>query len=251
MTDDEQNYARQKMKEETNEFEHNDSPHSGDDKEQQSKFAREISATRDNLQVGRRLFHMANGAGVATAYAIFVTHQQLVHTLGIIACLVYLFEQIRINYPEYAEKFSIISHYFLRAEEQLEESSAIPYVMAILLTILSFPKFIAIAAIYTLAFADPLSAIVGIKFGKHQFVKGKSIEGSTAFFITTFVVVIGVFFFTFGDMNGLFILLAFLVALFTSLFEMIPIRLDDNLTIPLFTASLFWILCALFEVTVI
>ena len=43
---------------------------------------------------------------------------------------------------------------FFRAEEQFRESAMTPYVIAILLTILTFPKTIALIAICTLAIAD-------------------------------------------------------------------------------------------------
>ena len=82
------------------------------------------------------------------------------------------FEQIRINYPKIAY-LHLLNKYFLRAEEHLKESAAIPYLMGLLLTIISFPKSISLIAIYTLAISDPLSAIVGIKFGKRSIVDGK------------------------------------------------------------------------------
>ena len=224
---------------------------SADGPSTQIDHKREVKASRNDLQWGRRLFHFSMGTMLATAYALFLSHQTIVYSLGTIATLFYIFEQIRINYPETASKLNIVSKYLLRAEEQLEESSAIPYAMAVLLTILTFPKEIAIGAITTLAISDPLSAIIGIKFGKHKVVEGKSIEGSIAFFLATFGVIL--FTFSHGGVNlGIEIWgLAFLVAFFGALFEMIPLRIDDNLTIPLFTAFTSWFFCLLFEIPLV
>ena len=61
----------------------------------------------------------------------------------------------------------------------------IPYVMALLLTIITFPKAVALTAIYTLAIADPLSAIFGILYGTKKIAKGKSLQGSLAFLVAT------------------------------------------------------------------
>ena len=96
---------------------------------------------------------------------LFLSHQQAVYILGIATTVFYVLEQLRINYPN-AIYLKQLNQYFLRAEEQLKESAAIPYLMALLLTIISFPKSIALVAIFTLATADPLSAVIGIRFGK-------------------------------------------------------------------------------------
>jgi dolichol kinase len=200
-------------------------------------------STRKDLQLARRAFHMINGVAVATLYWISFNHTQMVHALGTIACLLYVFEQIRISYPEKAQKFIPMTRFIIRAEEQLKESAMVPYAFAVLLTIITFPKPIALVAIFTLAIADPLSAIIGIKYGKRKIVSHKTLEGSAAFFISTLVVCIVVLGAYSGGITGLVALISLLVAFLASAFEMIPLKLDDNLTIPLFTAFILWIFC--------
>ena len=143
------------------------------------------SATRKDLQLGRRLVHCANGCAIATAYALIFTHQQIVHTSASIACLVYILDRVRIHYPELLERAPWVNRLLFRAEEQFKESAMTPYAIAILLTLLTFPKTLALIAIYTLAIADPLSALVGITWGRRHIVQGKSVEGSLAFFVAT------------------------------------------------------------------
>lgn len=205
-------------------------------------------ASRKNLQLARRFFHMGAGVTIASLYWFTFTHQQAVHTLGLIACLLYVMEQVRISYPKFANKFLPMTRFVMRAEEQLKESAMVPYVFAVLLTIITFPKPIALVAIYTLAIADPLSAIVGISFGKTKIVEHKSVEGSLAFLVSTFLISLGLFSLTLGGVGVVPITISLLLALLTSAFEMIPLKLDDNLTIPLFTAMTSWVLCALFGV---
>lgn len=211
------------------------------------------TATRKSLQLPRRLFHCSMGIGVGLVYQFLLTHSRAIYILGFCACVVYILEQIRINYPELAGNIKIINKYLFRAEEQLKESAGVPYVMGLLLTLISFPKVVALVAIYTLAVADPLSAIIGIKYGKNKIVENKSLEGSLAFFFSTFFISFFVFYWWtsyVGEMLGTTILLSFLVAFFGSLFEMIPLRLDDNLTIPLFTAGMTLLLCSMLSVPV-
>ena len=186
---------------------------------------------------------MGNGVAIATLYWISFSHAQMLHFLGTAACLLYVFEQVRINYPEKAQKLLPFTKFVMRAEEQLKESAMVPYCFAVLLTIITFPKAIALVAVYTLAIADPLSAIIGIKYGKRRLVSHKTLEGSAAFFISTFVVSMTVLSIFYGSASGLVMLVSLLIAFLGSAFEMIPLKLDDNLTIPLFTSFVLWILC--------
>jgi len=218
-------------------------PKKADSKTEKNEKADKPLPTRQNLQIARRFFHMANGVAVATLYWISFNHSQMVHALGTIACVLYVFEQIRISYPEKAQKFIPMTKFIMRAEEQLKESAMVPYAFAVLLTIITFPKPIALVAIFTLAIADPLSAIIGIKYGKRRIVSHKSLEGSAAFFISTLVVSLFVLGIYSGGLNGMVALISLLVAFLASGFEMLPLKLDDNLTIPLFTASILWIIC--------
>ncbi len=203
------------------------------------------SATRKDLQLGRRLVHCANGCAIATAYALIFTHQQIVHTFGSIACLVYILDRVRIFYPELLERTPWINRLLFRAEEQFKESAMTPYAIAILLTLLTFPKTLALIAIYTLAIADPLSALVGITWGKRHIVQGKSVEGSLAFFAATAIVTAIVLRTTTVVAAGPLAGVAIVIGLAGAVLEMLPLRLDDNLTIPLFVGFAGWAVCAL------
>lgn len=206
--------------------------------------------SRKSLQIARRLFHMGNGVAIATLYWLSFSHQQMIHALGSIACIVYVLEQIRINYPELSQKLLPVTRFIIRAEEQLKESAMVPYAFAVLLTIITFPKPFALIAIYTLAISDPLSAIVGIKFGNKRIVPHKSLEGSAAFFISTFFITLGILSLYSGEVTFGVVAITICVSLLSSIFEMLPLRIDDNLTIPLFTASILWVLCETFGIYV-
>ncbi len=206
------------------------------------------SATRKDLQLGRRLVHFANGATNATAYALLFTHRQVVHAFGIVACVVYILDRIRIQYPDLAQRIPWMNRLFFRAEEQFKESAMTPYVIATLLTILTFPKPIALIAIYTLATADPAAALVGITWGRHHIVPNRSVEGSLAFFAATLGIALAVLGVFADGVTWPIAGAAVLLAVMAALFEMVPLRLDDNLTIPLFVGFAGWLACTLFGV---
>ena len=147
--------------------------------------------------------------------------------LGTVACLVYFLEQIRIGYPELIPRAPWIERGFLRAEEQAKESGMIPYAIAILLAII---KEAALIAIYTLALADPISAIVGIRLGRRHVVPDKTVEGSLAFLLVTLIVAGTVLARGTVAAHWAGVGAASIIAVLSAAFEMLPLRLDDNLT---------------------
>src|SRR5262249_27932044 len=89
------------------------------------------AATRRDLQLGRRLFQVVNGLSTATGYALFFTHEQVVHIFGAIACLVYILDRVRMAYPgTVARRAPWVNRTFLRAEEQVREAAMTPFAIA-------------------------------------------------------------------------------------------------------------------------
>lgn len=207
------------------------------------------SATRHSLQLGRRLFHLANGVVIATAYALLFTHEQIVHVFGTVACLVYIGDRFRIAYPDAVARFAPwVNRLFMRAEEQVREAAMTPFAIAVLLTMLATPKLAALVAIYTLAVGDPLAAIVGIRFGRHRLSPHRSVEGTLAFFVAT--VAIAVVVLHRGTHAPAWPLggAAAGIGMLAVTCELLPLRVDDNLTIPIVVGFATWAMTALFGI---
>jgi diacylglycerol kinase (CTP) len=204
------------------------------------------AATRHDLQLGRRLFHLLNGVLTATAYALLFTHEQVVHIFGTIACVVYVVDRVRIAYPDaVAQGAPWVNRLFVRAEEQVHESAMIPYVMAVLLTVLTVPKRAALVGIYTLAVADPLAAIVGIRFGRRRIARNRSLEGSLMFFTATLLIAALVLGWGTDVPTLALVWASGTIGLAGAVCEVLPLRIDDNLTIPLFVGFGTWVVAAL------
>jgi dolichol kinase len=207
------------------------------------------SATRRDLQLGRRLFHLVNGVAIATAYALLFTHEQVVHVFGAIACLVYIGDRVRMAYPDVVARHAAwVNRVLVRAEEQVRESAMTPFAIAVLLTILAVPKLAALVAIFTLAIADPLAAIVGIRFGRRRLAEHRTVEGTLAFLIAT--VAIAALVLRWGsDATALPIAgSAAAIGVIAVGCELLPLRIDDNLTIPIVVGFATWATAALFGV---
>jgi dolichol kinase len=96
-------------------------------------------------------------------------------------------------------------------------------------TILNLP-YIATASVIAFLIGDAFSTIGGIFFGRHHypFNPQKTIEGTLIGFSVAFFVLLLI-------VTPLF---AFLVAFIAAIIELLPIRLDDNLAVPLITATI-------------
>jgi dolichol kinase len=209
------------------------------------------TATRRDIQIGRRLFHLSNGVAIATAYALLFTHTQIVYLFGTIACLIYILDRVRIHYPELMRRVPWVNERFFRTEEQFREAAMTPFAIAILLTLITFPKPIALIAVYTLGIADPLSAVVGITWGRRRIVPGRTVEGSLAFLVATVAVASAVLAWAFPEVPlGPRLWASLLIGILGALCETLPLRIDDNLTIPLAVGFSGWIVCALFGIPV-
>ncbi|MGC9059257.1 MAG: phosphatase PAP2 family protein [Candidatus Aenigmatarchaeota archaeon] len=127
-----------------------------------------------------------------------------------------------------------ISLYCKKKEEKsfLFEPFLFGFSLAILLLL---PKNILLASSIPLIIGDSFAGIIGYKYGKHKifYNRRKSLEGSLAFFISTFFTLL--FFF---DLK-----ISLLLSLFSTVIESL-LKKFENLLLPFFT-SLFYVLITL------
>ncbi len=101
---------------------------------------------------------------------------------------------------------------------------------------LLFPARAAMAGILYGGLADAAAAVVGRAFGRTRIRGGRTVEGSTAFYITALAIGIVV--------ARLSTPTAALTALALALVELLPLPVDDNLFLPLLGALLTWLAAA-------
>ncbi len=119
----------------------------------------------------------------------------------------------------------------LREEEKPALMGSTYFIFSTLLTILLFPKPIAIASILILILSDTAAAWVGKGVGKVRLF-GKTVEGSVAFLITSLLIV-----WIYPNLDRF---PGSVAALGATLIEVLPIRLNDNLTIPLVAGAIMF-----------
>jgi dolichol kinase len=104
------------------------------------------------------------------------------------------------------------------------------------LCVLLFPKIVAINAFAILIISDTTSALIGRRFGRHRFF-GKSLEGSAAFFISAVAVV---FLTPKASSLAFEYFIGILAAAVGTVVEALPVRIDDNLSIPIGIGFTLW-----------
>jgi len=107
-----------------------------------------------------------------------------------------------------------------------------------LLCVLFFPKVIAINAFTILIISDTTAALIGRRFGRHRFL-AKSLEGSLAFFVSAVLVVLVA---PKIDQLPMEYIIGFIAAAIGTVMEALPVKIDDNLLIPLSVGLTLWAL---------
>lgn len=121
----------------------------------------------------------------------------------------------------------------MRPRERHALTGATYVLLAIWLSILIFPKPVAIAVLLMLSISDALASLVGARLGGVRFL-GKSLAGSAVFFVSAWAIAALIF----PHRPGL----ALFAAALGTLVEAVHLRIgrleiDDNLTVPFITGA--------------
>jgi dolichol kinase len=179
------------------------------------------------LSLLRRLFHFS-GIVIPVAYLLFGRGAALVLTTAVLVLVT------TIDFLRIATSFdSPFLRRHLKEKEMKKPTASLLYMVSCLLVILLFGKLTAVASIFVLAVSDPLSSIIGSRWGTRR-ILGKSAEGTASFFFSS-ILILSCFSFRVPALfaaAGAATLAEFLSSPF----------IDDNLTIPLVTALVLTIL---------
>jgi dolichol kinase len=184
------------------------------------------------VEIKRKLVHMATLI-IPVGYVLTSENTVLIFLLPFFLC--YLLVDLLRHFHSGLD--SIFKKYFfgrvLREAERPTLMGSTYFLFSTLLVILLFPKPIAMASLLILIFSDTAAAFVGKGIGRIP-IFGKTLEGSMAFLISSLFIV-----WVYPNLNRFS---GSLAALGTTVVELLPVRVDDNLTIPLVAASIMFFL---------
>ncbi|HET9250686.1 MAG TPA: SEC59/DGK1/VTE5 family protein [Candidatus Eisenbacteria bacterium] len=133
-------------------------------------------------------------------------------------------EVFRLNHPRTRHVFRHFFGELIRNHEEASLLGSTYLLMACLLSIHLFPKPVAVLALSFLILGDTVAAIVGKSIGRIGLF-GKTLEGSLACFLVCFALTRAV--------PEVPVTVGLVGAVVATVFELLPVPLDDNFRIPL------------------
>ena len=200
---------------------------------------------RSDIHLARKIWHMGGVATIALVYANIPERLALILlTLLWVICVPSDF--LRLRSPKFNDFVIHLFKPIMRQSEVSKIAGTTYLITGVLLTAFIFPRDTVILTYLFLAFADPIASYFGIRYGKDKIFGEKSLQGTLAAFFVCALLSFGYF-----RIYGLMVDRIFVVSLIGGLIgataELVPIgKLDDNLTLPLLSASALWVVFTLF-----
>ncbi len=201
-----------------------------DDEASQAELEQLVAAT-EGLQPWRRVFHALNGLALGLVPTLLLWDRTT--TLMVLVAVLVLqivLDVVRFRVEAVQKLFFRLLSRLASPREAEGAASSTWYTVGAIIAYGLFPMGVASPAILVLALADPAAGTVGRLYGRHKFGTA-SFEGSAAFLVTaTLVLLFAV------DWP-----IAVAAALAATIVEVVPGG-DDNLTIPVTTGGVLWLL---------
>jgi dolichol kinase len=185
----------------------------------------------------RRLFHLCSISLLIVIVLLIPKDIALILLGGIAAVLVSL-EFLRLIISQRLNLWvtSLVS-VLMREREMSQPWTSTYVVIAVLLVLGLFEKEVAALSMCFLAVGDPAASMIGERFGRHR-LWGKSLEGAAACFISCLIVGLLLTAMVFTISIPVVVAGSFCAALV----EFLPLRLNDNFTVPVVASIVMTIL---------
>ncbi|MFZ1321375.1 MAG: hypothetical protein WAT71_07450 [Ignavibacteria bacterium] len=183
---------------------------------------------------------------IPIAYIFFGSREFFIWFLSVQTILMIAIDYYRFKHPGFQGLFMKIFGNILRSHEVGGKKAIFTggtyLVFAFLICVIVFPKPVAVMSMLVLVFSDTFAAFSGKIFGKTK-IGNKTLEGSIGFFVSGMIIVLLTPKIT--DTNAELVI-ATITLFLTTAFELIPLKIDDNFTIPMFFGITYLILFNLF-----
>ncbi len=200
---------------------------------------------RSDLHLARKIWHMV-GVSIMAAFYAYAPE-----TWSLTILMVSFFLFVPLDFARQRSKtlndlMILLFKPIMRQSEVNKLAGTTFLITGTMIVAYLFPRDVVLLTLLFLAFADPVASYFGIRFGKDKIFGEKSLQGSlAAFFVCTIVT------YLFLNFNGLLLerilIVSLIGGLIGALAELIPIwKLDDNLTLPVLSASALWLVFSLF-----
>jgi len=160
------------------------------------------------------------------------TQQETIYASTVIAMVAVVIESMRFYSLKTKRLFEKIFS-FVGKEEEVQRISGITYMtLGALFTVVFFPRVMAVPVLFCSILGDAVSSLISAKWKQFRIFRNKSLEGVLACFaicLATGLILLR----TNLIMEGLTFNSVLVIALLTTIFDIIPLPLDDNISTPL------------------
>ena len=178
------------------------------------------------VEIKRKLIHLTTLV-IPIGYGLTSKETALTVLIPLTFCLLVV-DMLRCHHSGFSSLFrKCFLGGVLREREENALMGSTYVLLSSTLLLLLFPKTIAIVSLLILTLSDTCAALVGKGIGKIS-IFGKTLEGSLAFLVSALLIV-----WIYPNVNRF---AGTLAAVGAAVIELLPIRVDDNFTIP-FTAA--------------
>lgn len=180
----------------------------------------------------RKLYHL--GGLIFPALLFLFSKKVALYTCAVFFVIILLFDMFRLQWKEL--NLLIIKKFPIRfKKKEVKNLSGSPYFLGgCLLTLLFFSSPYAIGGIVFLSIGDMSAVLIGKNFGRIR-IYGKTLEGAVAFAVSTAVALLLLRNYQIIDLNISGIIISSIIC---AIIELLPLKIDDNLIIPIVGASL-------------
>jgi len=174
-------------------------------------------------EIIRKLIHYGSTI-FPLSYLYFFTRLEMLFLLGGFVLIMIVLEILRMYLPFFTHIYEVIFSKIVRVEESEKFTGATYSFLGAFIAILIFEKEVAIFAMLILSLSDSTAALVGRKWGSISLL-GKSVQGTVTFLIVSITIALLV--------PGIPRIEAITAAIFTTVVELVPSPVNDNLLIPM------------------
>ena len=195
---------------------------------------------RSDMHLLRKFWHVGTGlAGLVAYSALNVSLDQIGRGLVFFAVIALIFESFRLKNPGLNRLVLSVMGPFMRDSEKSKVSGLPFYALGVGIALTFFHQPVALLSVLFLIFADPISSVIGLRYGTKKILPNKSLEGCAAGFITCATLT-----YVFTALSVMpfipewkLIVFSLSGGLIGMLSEMLSVyNLDDNFTVPVFSS---------------
>jgi diacylglycerol kinase (CTP) len=190
---------------------------------------------RSDLHIARKIWHMGT---VFLMFLVWISvPTQVSYFILAIAWLAFVPIDVVRQKSQGLNQWLMYAFRPIMRESEINKLAGTTYLLSgVMVIVCFFPKVIVSLSLLFLAFADPIASYIGIKFGKDKLFGHKSLQGTLAAYAVC--TILSLFFvLQMGHSLDRAIVFSILAGCVGALSELLPLgKLDDNFTLPIFSA---------------